>query len=761
MKHFHDVRIITILSILLVVVDISCASSADDEHTQIIKAEVGPAVMVGDCSSTNSCSVQCSPSGAIMATYPTVTWPGMEGKNWHVYTVSYDGGLTWTERQTLWGEPEFSDGSGWKTRKKGSVTMCGSAVYQIPDEKDWFQADWVLFSDDFNTRVWEKSRLYIPDVVPTYQEGRTPEQTFAGPVFSGMTYLDDGTWMAVMAGWFKGGWSIPLVKSEDFGKTWQFVSFVAQTEVLGDPIPEYPVEFGGYGEPALTQLKDGRLLCVMRSQSSHLAPDFKPMYCAWSDDLGKTWTKPQVTDPLLINIAPTLKTLDNGIVACMYGRPGLHIAFSLDGGKTWPKRVSFSHSGNTGQSTMTKIGPNKLMAIGAIGGPGTFVWPVTAEIVEVPKAKPFQLTGHVVDEKGNAIPHAKVQLGKFQYTTVDGKPIDYKAIQESNGPITKTDAHGRFAFDLKERRGAVLTIEADGFAPVVHHVDNAEPGMPEIPLTMHKGTALSGRVVDQYGKGVQTCCVIFGGDWDSYRDTPPAHTHTDVNGHFDMVIDGDVSDQMPIRLIRKGYSQAARVLSPSDVESQLMVYDLPYPLNGAPVGECLRREETPAIEADFDDPAWQDAPVIDTFVTQATPGAEQIPVKARFISDHKHLHMIIKVGPTDVQLDDEDLLEVAVVHKDDQSPAHQFVCNTKGMVRGRFAWNCPWPVVHTRRNEDGGWTLSMKMWWLQIGHRYPTPTGIGITHIQAFEGQKEPGLKQPATFSYFQLEVERKENEKD
>jgi hypothetical protein len=124
--------------------------------------------------------------------------------------------------------------------------------------------------------------------------------------------------------------------------------------------------------------------------------------------------------------------------------------------------------------------------------------------------------------------------------------------------------------------------------------------------------------------------------------------------------------------------------------------------------------------------------------------------------------MIVKTGPTETKLLDEDLIEFSVVPKDAESTTNQLACNTKGLIKGRFGWNCPWPIVHTRRNEDGGWTYSMKLWWLQIGHRYPTPIGIGFTHIQAIEDEnKKPGLHQPAVFSYFQLDVDRKENEID
>ena len=58
-----------------------------------------------------------------------------------------------------------------------------------------------------------------------------------------------------------------------------------------------------------------------------------PMYMSRSSDNGKTWTPP-------VGIAdrgsnPSLITLENGILVCVYARPGVWVVFSDDNGKTW------------------------------------------------------------------------------------------------------------------------------------------------------------------------------------------------------------------------------------------------------------------------------------------------------------------------------------------------------------------------------------------------------------------------------------------
>ena len=85
------------------------------------------------------------------------------------------------------------------------------------------------------------------------------------------------------------------------------------------------------------------MLPKVRTQYAHTPAEYKSLAVCWSDGQGKSWTKPVATLPHLMCISPTLATLDNGVVACEYGRPGFHVVFSLDNGHTWQGRISFSH----------------------------------------------------------------------------------------------------------------------------------------------------------------------------------------------------------------------------------------------------------------------------------------------------------------------------------------------------------------------------------------------------------------------------------
>ena len=59
------------------------------------------------------------------------------------------------------------------------------------------------------------------------------------------------------------------------------------------------------------------------------------MVNAWSSDDGRTWTRARSTG--YKGVAPRVRRLSNGVLACTYGRPGpVSIMFSLEGtGMKW------------------------------------------------------------------------------------------------------------------------------------------------------------------------------------------------------------------------------------------------------------------------------------------------------------------------------------------------------------------------------------------------------------------------------------------
>ena len=274
-----------------------------------------------------------------------------------------------------------------------------------------------------------------------------------------------------------------------------------------------------------------------------------------------------------MNISPTLATLDNGVVACQYGRPGFHVVFSLDHGHTWQDRISFSYQiepALTGQFDLIKAGPNNLVAIGN-DADGVKVWPITVERLKVSPAR-VALTGRVVDEQGHPIAGALVERGPNRYSVDDWvvdplgwdkrvrhgnghldriTPIEYlpqlsyRSIQKLNGyPTARTDEQGRYVFEDVDLGEYVLTVEGDDYAPQHRHV-NVRPQPNPVDFTLKSGQLVRGQVVGTAGQPIGGVCVVLN-QW---------HCHTDPQGYFNWSVEAPVPQQVTLQVYKKYNSQ--------------------------------------------------------------------------------------------------------------------------------------------------------------------------------------------------------------
>jgi hypothetical protein len=140
-----------------------------------------------------------------------------------------------------------------------------------------------------------------------------------------------------------------LVRSTDCGATWKFFSTIA-----------YKPDVGGEGlnEPCVVQLTNSDLFCIMRNQSG------KPMWTARSNDLGKTWKELKRAPQYAVSVFPDLTLMENGVLACSFGRPGCHLMFSVDGiGERWTSRTTIFEGTSTSYTAIREVAPGKLLYI--------------------------------------------------------------------------------------------------------------------------------------------------------------------------------------------------------------------------------------------------------------------------------------------------------------------------------------------------------------------------------------------------------------
>jgi hypothetical protein len=233
--------------------------------------------------------------------------------------------------------------------------------------------------DKLTTLQQEEPLFYIPDGIKPRKDA---DRWFGIFVYRTILTMPDGSWLMTMYGNFEPDTIVPndkdafletqfmsrtiIMTSNDEGHSWKYLSTVA-APLTGEPVGE------GFVEPAITLLKDGRLLCIMRA-GHHF-----PLYASWSSDYGKTWTLPVYTG-LDRGCDPCLITLADGRVALSWGRrysegwsiistvgdqkrfkyPGegyTNLAISSDEGLTWDNYKIMRQSGSC-YSTIFEVEPD-------------------------------------------------------------------------------------------------------------------------------------------------------------------------------------------------------------------------------------------------------------------------------------------------------------------------------------------------------------------------------------------------------------------
>lgn len=283
---------------------------------------------------------------------------------------SEDEGKTWNNGKD---GPPGNEGISAIELDNGDVITLNMNEWIMDGDTGWYDSSYLRFKPDGKIEK-EPSRAYIPDGSKGLMDDENHFREGAGGVFDhNIVQLSNGELIATMFGNFKDDqvqipyFDYPIFKyrtwamhSGDQGKTWKYLSTIAYD-------PEIGME--SFCEPTLVRLKNGDLLCAMRTNGRG---EGGPVYLSRSTDDGRTWSKPEPATDL--GVYPNMVQLDNGVLVLTYGRPNQWIAFSTDDGKTWQGHSCFSKYRGSDYNFVAKVGPNQVMAIyyrGGIAIPGT------------------------------------------------------------------------------------------------------------------------------------------------------------------------------------------------------------------------------------------------------------------------------------------------------------------------------------------------------------------------------------------------------
>lgn len=327
MKEFRTLRWISILLLATSVFAQDGGTRLDPRLTHLPSDKLGPFVKLSD--------------GSIMAIDSDATF------------VSADGGVTWSDPRPLTGALEknikVSNERALFRTKDGSII----AAFMNLNERNW---------------TWENELHDAPGaILPTYVMRSTDEgitwknvqklhdawtgairdmiQTTDGRiVFTAMKMLHD-----------PGRHTVLTYSSNDDGQTWRASNLID----LGGK-----GHHGGVTEPSLTELKDGRLWMLIRT-------NWGEFWSAYSYDGGKFWRTIQPSGIPASSAPPMLRRLASGRLVLIWNRKfpdgktewelsggdglwsetpvsnfreELSIAWSQDDGKTWTKPEVIAHN---------------------------------------------------------------------------------------------------------------------------------------------------------------------------------------------------------------------------------------------------------------------------------------------------------------------------------------------------------------------------------------------------------------------------------
>ncbi len=350
-----------------------------------------------------------SPKGTLVGGYQTAddSAGGGAGYDNQKY-CSHDGGKTWVpetgddrmERETTPGfvtkDGTYLDYAGFKTLRPGEL---GLKPLRLPPAWVAPNAEFYRYSDlPAEMRVMRMKRrapvgaqevfeapLEFPDLgMIRHKVGQNSETGLVAldaPLIPAYVRwgshdytceLPDGTLLNLAGANIlpKSGVTAPylatcLLASTDGGRSWKYRSTIMGTN------PEQSWE--GTEEASIVRRPNGTLVCVVRVEGQ-AAGTTANLWLTRSTDEGRSWEPPE---RLNVHTAmPGLIALENGVVACLHGRPGISLRFSNDPDcRVWsephvlhrPIGLHYTNTGwqdsTCGYTSLVPLGPDRFLVV--------------------------------------------------------------------------------------------------------------------------------------------------------------------------------------------------------------------------------------------------------------------------------------------------------------------------------------------------------------------------------------------------------------
>jgi sialidase-1 len=253
-----------------------------------------------------------------------------------VMVRSKDGGKTWGGRQVIASIKNFDEREGCGVQLRDGTIIMGIYYNAL------YRTDGTYFpTAERERRLAEPGHRHLGAYIITSRDnGHTwsppqhidtkdmPFSSLEGPTDAPIEMPDGSILMGIIGyspGGDKGNRAAVMIRSTDQGKTWKYLSTMAN-----DP----GGKLGGFMEPGIVRTKTGRIVTGLRNHATDHA-----IHVTYPDDDGKTWAPVKKT--AMIGHPVDLIQLQDGRLMATYGiRPGRHTTpggvracFSSDNGR--------------------------------------------------------------------------------------------------------------------------------------------------------------------------------------------------------------------------------------------------------------------------------------------------------------------------------------------------------------------------------------------------------------------------------------------